>query len=167
MAQEHSVKYIEDLDSCQNFADVFKIVKTSVRSAIGKRRTGLMLYLAQLPLQVGAYHELGSNSIVINSSLLKIVEKNATSKREVNAFVFSILLHEYLHSLGFVNESEVRQLVYAITNQILGQDHPATRIAQNPAEIFIQAQQTLGRPSEPEEARLIKDFELSDQHYVI
>lgn len=164
--QAHSVDYIQDLDECKNFADVFEIVKKGVRAAIGKRRTGLMLYLAQLPLQVGAYHEVGSNSIVMNSSLLKIVEKNAKSVREVNSFVFSILLHEYLHSLGYLNEPEVRRLVYIITNHVLGQDHPATRIAQYPSEIFLQAQ-SLGRPSEPEEPRIIKDFERSDQPYIV
>jgi hypothetical protein len=71
-----------------------------------ERRGGLMLYLANLPPQIGALHQVGSNSIVLNRLVLKAIESLAKSRRELNSFIYTILLHEYLHSLGYIDEQE-------------------------------------------------------------
>ena len=72
----------------------------------GRHRAGLTLYLAELPTNVGAFYPVGSNVIVMNKELLKVVDESPKSKRVKTSFVYSILLHEYLHSLGYLNESE-------------------------------------------------------------
>jgi hypothetical protein len=59
-----------------------------------------MLLLGNLPLNVGAFHPMGTNEIVLNRRLIK--GKTGMSGRN---HVFAILLHEYLHSLGFEDES--------------------------------------------------------------
>lgn len=46
-------------------------------------------------------------------------------------YVFHILLHEYIHSLGYLEEDKVRSLVYQITRDALGEGHLATQIAGN------------------------------------
>ena len=58
-----------------------------------------MLLLADLPLRLGAFHGVGTNSIVMNRTLLDRIVKSGHSRLEVNSFIYSILLHEYLHSL--------------------------------------------------------------------
>ena len=46
-----------------------------------------------------------------------------------NAYAFHVLLHEYLHTLGWIREDEVRPLAHELSLEALGADHPATRIA--------------------------------------
>lgn len=155
----------ERLDECKDYGDIFELVKGAVRNAIGRQRSGLMLYLGDLPLRVGAFHGLGSNGIVINRRLVDLVSKSAESITETNSFIFTLLLHEYLHSLGYVNERDVRRLVYKITREILGRDHPATIMALRPPLPRIP-------PSEMQPGNrdlgleLVKDFDRSSQPYI-
>ncbi len=46
-----------------------------------------------------------------------------------NSYCFYILLHEYLHSCGFYDENENRQIVAAIAAGCFGQDHAVTKLA--------------------------------------
>src|SRR5256886_10751714 len=138
-----SIGISEGLDRSFDFSEVFQLVKKSVKSSLGKRRTGLMLGLADLPEYIGAFHQMGSNFIVMNRSLLDQVTKLAKDRRYLNAYVFYTLLHEYLHTLGYVDEGEVRRLTRQITAQVLGPDHPATRLAvEGPAAVFPELQFT-------------------------
>ena len=127
----------ESLDRSFNFSEVFQLVKTSVKSSLGRRRTGLMLGLADLPEYIGAFHQIGSNFIVMNRLLLDQVTHIAKDRRQVNAYVYYTLLHEYLHTLGYVDEGQVRKLTREICGRILGPDHPATKLAvDGPAIVF-------------------------------
>ena len=45
-------------------------------------------------------------------------------------------MHEYLHSLGYLDEVQVRQMVYSISLELLGPNHLATKIAENPKAFF-------------------------------
>jgi hypothetical protein len=154
------------LDKCKNFGDVFEIVKKTVEHSLGQRRSGLMLYLAELPDQIGAFHGVGSNGIVMNKRGLDAVTHSARTLREINAYVYSILLHEYLHSLGYIDEGQVRKLVFEISKDNLGSDHPATEIAhKGPAMIFPG----VGEPTSGEHSdkmELITDFDRSTNSYI-
>ena len=44
----------ERLDASRDFGDVFELVKRSAERSLGRRRAGLMLYLAKLPKHIGA-----------------------------------------------------------------------------------------------------------------
>jgi len=103
--------YRSRIDEAEGFSGVWEIVKDTVKVTLGKHRLGMLLFLDDLPLHLGAYHQLGTNNIVLNRSLVNIVEAVTKSKKLVNAFVYSILTHEYLHALGHVSEAEVRSLV--------------------------------------------------------
>src|SRR5438309_10260742 len=89
----------EGLDRSFNFSEVFQLVKKSVKSSLGKRRTGLMLGLADLPEYIGAFHQMGSNFIVMNRSLLDQVMHVVKVRQTVSAYVLYTLLHEFLHTL--------------------------------------------------------------------
>ena len=117
------------LETSENFGDIFEIVKRSVKQQLGMERAGLMLVLADLPMHLGAFHGVGTNQIVMNRVLLDRIVAAGHPRSQINAFVYSILLHEYLHSLSVIDESEVRRLVNEISVNTFGPDHPASTIA--------------------------------------
>ncbi len=100
------------LSDCDDLSDVFEVVKKIVEDTLGQRRAGLMLGLSDLPLYVAGFYVIGSNIIVINENLYnRVLEENSNA---INTWSFQVLLHEYLHSLGYRSESEVRRLVREI-----------------------------------------------------
>jgi hypothetical protein len=156
----------EDLDRCENFGDVFELVKKTVKETLGRRRAGLMLILDELPMNVGAFHVIGSNAIVANRRLLDGISRSARSKREVNSFVYSILLHEYLHSLGYIDEREVRELVYEVSKEAFGSDHLATSMSiRGPFAFFPEALHSVD-PTVGREVEIVRDFDRSSQTYI-
>lgn len=118
------------LEKATGYGDVWEVVKDNVEFSLHKRRRGMMLFLDDLPIQLGAYHPIGTNNIVLNRTLVQIVEPSIESKRVVNALVYNLLLHEYLHALGEFSEVEVRRMVYEIARKCFGEDYIATSIAQ-------------------------------------
>jgi len=159
--------YRSRLDMAEGLGDVWEIVKDSVKDSLGEHRVGMMLFLDNLPLQLGAYHPLGTNNIVLNRTLVQIVEAATKSKRLVNAFVYSLLVHEYLHALGYVSEAEVRPLVYRVSKECFGEEHIVTRLAEKSPWALLR-----GVPlSEIEAPRrvmeIVRDFEKTNQKYIV
>lgn len=74
--------YRSRLENAEGYGEVWEIVKATVKSSLNERRVGMMLFLDDLPLRLGAYHPLGTNNIVLNRALVNIVE--ATS--QIQAF---------------------------------------------------------------------------------
>ena len=139
------------------------MVKRAVKQNIGRERAGLMLYLGNLPLHVGAFYGVGSNGIVLNKRLIRLVAVNSAT--ELNSYIFVLLLHEYLHSLGYLNEQHVRSLVQEISRKTFGADHPATKFATAPPSLKIPPSEL--QPSGQDiELELIKDFERSNLFYI-
>ncbi|HUV82264.1 MAG TPA: hypothetical protein VMW53_04200 [archaeon] len=61
---------------------------------------------------------MGSNIIVMNK-LLRIKEKDPVLYK---SYAFHVLLHEYIHSLGCLNEDFVHHKVFDITKPLFGED---------------------------------------------
>jgi hypothetical protein len=116
---------------------------------------------------LGAYHQLGTNNIVLNRSLVNIVQAVTKSKKLVNAFVYSILTHEYLHALGHVSEAEVRSLVYDISKQCFGEDHVVTMLAEKTPWSLLKGVPLNGLNTPKQPMELIKDLEKPNQRYII
>ena len=154
------------VDNARGFAEVYEIVKDTVKRHLGKYRVGMMLYLDDLPLQVGAYHPVGTNSIVMNRTLLNLVGVATTSKQVSNAFIYTILLHEYLHALGYLSEQVVRPLVYEVSVNSFGEDHIATRLSQlGPWSLLKDL--PLDQIEAPKRVmEIVKNFERSSQSYI-
>jgi hypothetical protein len=121
--------FVKILDECADFKCVFDLVRVAVETTTGRRRVGLILGLQHLPKHIGALHQLGSNFIIMNKTLLQRVMQTG-NKKLINAYVFHILLHEYIHSLGYANEQETQIITHAVSEQVLGVDHTATKIAR-------------------------------------
>ncbi len=116
----------ELVNARMSYDGIFQIVKRSVRKVTGLERSGLGLALSDLPATVGAYWQVGGNYIVMNESLVNAMSRIARSPLEFNSFVFSILAHEYLHSVGFINEAEARAMTALVTREYFGPSHPAS-----------------------------------------
>ena len=132
------MRYSKSLEKANNFSDIFQLVKKVVQNYLGKDQAGLLVGLSDLGMYgqsfLGAFYSLDANTIVINKRPLQQIEK--TKPNLYNPYVFHILLHEYIHSLGIIDESQVRMLVYEITQKNFGKNHLATQLALN-LEKFI------------------------------
>ncbi|MBI4393379.1 MAG: hypothetical protein HY556_06250 [Euryarchaeota archaeon] len=120
------------VDSARDYAELFQLVKRLVDKGLGKSRAGIMLGLARLGLSpegfLGGYFVMGSNAIVLNKDVLDYVKIKEPAL--LNPYAFHVLLHEYLHTLGYFSEMEVRPLTYELSVKALGNEHPATLIAE-------------------------------------
>ena len=159
------MSYEERLEKAQTFDEIYRLVKQIVMDKYGLRRAGMGLVLATLPNELAAYHEIGSNAIVLNVSLLNAVSSVAKSKKILNSYVFVVLLHEYLHTLGF-DERQTRELVRETVATVFPLDHPATRIAtQTIYELFPELK-NLPQPSTLTKPLLVKDFDTDNLKYI-
>ncbi|MFW5935657.1 MAG: hypothetical protein ACOCSC_00050 [Candidatus Hadarchaeota archaeon] len=156
-------EYINRLDQCDDYCDIFEIVKEVVENSIGRRRAGLILGLSDLPTHIGAMYQVGSNFILVNRILLNEVKR--TSDKELrNAYIFHILLHEYIHSLGLIDEKKTQSLTYSICREALGENHHSTLMARDGIGHYFSFAGLRG-PNELTEIELVKDFERENLGY--
>ena len=118
--------------------NTFEEVKDVVRKSEKLSRAGLMLGLQELGSSlngfIGAYFPFSSNIIVINKTpLRRIIETNPNL---IKPYGFHLLLHEYIHSLGFLDEQLTRQKTYEISRQYFGDKHIITQLSTNIDKFF-------------------------------
>lgn len=154
------------VDRAENFDELFELVKRVVEEQLGEHRAGLTLVLSDMPVSVGAYHPVGANVIVANKSLINGIQSLTKNPREINAFVFMILLHEYLHSLGYLDEGGVRRISERVTSSALGPSHPAVKLASaNWLELYPQLQ-SISRQSFSKDYEVVRKFDSSSTSYI-
>jgi len=154
------------LDAANGYPAIWQIVKDSVKTSIHKHRDRMMLFLDDLPIQLGAYHPIGTNNIVLNRTLVQIVDATIESKPVVNALVYNLLLHEYLHAMGDYSEENVRHMVYEVAKQCFGEKHVATVIAKKTPWTLLSGipMQAINVPKRVME--IVKDFEKTTEYVV-
>lgn len=121
--------FLHSLDSEMDYDSIFSVVRKAVRFTLKKERSGLGLMLSDLPPGLGAFWEVGGNFIVLNESLVEVMRRMAKSVTEFNSYVFVVLAHEYLHSIGYIDENEVRRVTAWVVAKAFGEEHPATAMA--------------------------------------
>lgn len=132
-----------ELSECRSYLCIFEIIRNVVRKRLGLERKGLMLGTQDLPDYLLAYHPMGSNIIVINRKMLEKIKSASRNDSEiVNSYLFSILLHEYLHAVGIRQELKTHKLTTYLCERELGPDHLATRISKHGIRAIFSA---LGR----------------------
>ena len=123
--------YKKSLKKANNFSDIFLLVKKIVQDYLGKDQAGLLVGLSDLGTYgqsfLGAFYSLDANTIIINKRPLNRIKQN--KPKLYNPYLFHVLLHEYVRSLGFFDEEQVRMLVYEITKKYFGENHLATQLA--------------------------------------
>ena len=159
-------RFSSTLDKAKNYAEVWKIVKETAEYALGKRRDSMMLFLDDLPLQLGAYYPVGTNNIVLNRALVEIVEASMSDKATVNALVYNLLLHEYLHALGELSETGVRRGVVEVAKKSFGEKHIATVVACRSPWVLLK-DIPLGPYNAPKRVmEIVRDFEKTGKYIV-
>jgi len=161
-----TARFAHSLDAAKNYGEVWQIVKETVQYAMGTRRDSMMLFLDDLPLQLGAYYPVGTNNIVLNRALVEIVEASVSSKPTVNALVYNLLLHEYLHALGDYTETGVRRGVVDVATKSFGQEHIATDIARKSPWVLLKDIPLGPRTGPKRVMQIVKDFEKTSKYIV-
>jgi hypothetical protein len=150
----------------KDFDEAFELVKSAVFEKFKMHRAGLSLILQVMPSRLGAYHILGSNVIVMNSYVLAAIKKLSESDAEYNAYLFMVLAHEYLHSLGIVDENTVRQMTYDLCRTMLGEGHSSTKMAkEDPSSLFPQLRH-MAHNQFGKEFQVVKNFDKAGQSYI-
>ena len=164
-----STDYRSRLDEAKSLPDIFELVKSLVLKSMSKSRGGLMLGMANLGNHpqgfFGGFFTTGSNVIVLNKIPLQRIKE--TRPELYKPYVFNVLLHEYIHSLGYLDEADVRSRVFKITREALGEEHLATQMAANVSE-FIKhlAYPGVSWKAEDEGLELVAGFDRSSVSYI-
>jgi len=160
--------YFEDFERADTLSDIFEIIKSIVWKKLRKSRAGLELGLLELGNAseglLGAYYVSGSNMIVMNETPLKRIQE--TNPDLLKPYIFSVLLHEYLHSLGYFNEKKVKELVYEICCQCFGRRSIISEFARDLRQFFPYIIYPSGSPQIESKLRKVKDFDKSNIRYI-
>ncbi len=128
----------ERLREAKDLPAIFELVKLAVIKTRRKRRAGLMLGIGDLGNHpkgfLGAFYPVATNIIVMNRIPMDRIKE--TDPDLYKPYVFHVLLHEYIHALGDVDEFSTRMTTYEITKELFGPDHLATKIAEDYTQFF-------------------------------
>ena len=156
------------LKESTSIPDIFEVVKEVVWKTIRRSRAGLDLGLVEMGNApqgfLGAYYVSGSNIVIMNETPLKRIQE--TNPNLLTPYIFSVLLHEYLHSLGIFDEEKVRRLTYEISSEIFGEENVITQIAKDMRKFFPNFIYPEGAPQIDGPVKLVKDFDRSSIRYI-
>ena len=125
--------YEKGIKEAKTIADIFQVVKALIREYLGVEQAGLLVGMTDLGAYnnsfIGAFYSLDANTIIINKKpLARILQTNPSL---YNYYLFYIMLHEYVHSIGSLDEMQTKQLVYEISIHYFGDNHQITQLASN------------------------------------
>jgi hypothetical protein len=166
MLTEEQMQFVEKIANLKDFDETFELVKAVVLQKFKLHRAGLSLILQMMPSSLGAYHMLGSNAIVVNTYLLTTLKRIVKSTEEYNSYIFMVLSHEYLHSLGIVDENTVRQMTFELCKWMLGNDHTATKMAKSGPSAIYPELRSLMQSQFGKDFQVVKNFDRSNQTYI-
>ncbi len=166
MLTEQQMKFAKKIASLKDFDETFELVKAVVLQKFKLHRAGLSLILQIMPSNLGAYHMLGSNTIVVYTYLLSTVKKIVKSIEEYNSYIFMVLAHEYFHSLGIVDENTVRQMTFELCKWMLGNDHAATKMAKNGPSAMYPELRSLMQSQFGMDFQVVRNFDRTNQTYI-
>jgi hypothetical protein len=166
MLTEEQMQFVDKIANLKDFDETFELVKAVVLQKFKLHRAGLSLILQMMPSSLGAYHMLGSNAIVVNTYLLTTLKRIVKSTEEYNSYIFMVLSHEYLHSLGIVDENTVRQMTFELCKWMLGNDHTATKMAKNGPSAIYPELRSLMQSQFGRDFQVVKNFDRSNQTYI-
>jgi len=161
-------EFLDKINESTSIADLFEIVKEVVWNVARKSRAGLELGLVELGCQpqglMGAFYVSGSNMIVMNQTPLRRIQE--TDPKLLNPYIFSILLHEYLHSLGYFDEEQVKAMTYEISKETFGEKSVITELSKDLKKFFPNIVYPEGSPRIDGPVRKVKDFDRSSIRYI-
>lgn len=155
--------YYEKLESSGSVSEIFGLVKDAVKDAIGESRAGLDLGFIEMGNTnqcIFAFYPVESNIIIMNKTpIRRIIE----AKPELlKPYIFSTLLHEYLHSLGYLDEMQARRLTCMICAKLFG-NSMVSELACNMDKYLNYVTYPGGFPALEKEIQVI---EVEEQDYI-
>jgi hypothetical protein len=161
--------YTDRLDGAEDLAEIFEIVKDGVREVLGQSRGGLMLGLADLGNHprgfFGGYHYVATNVIVLNRVPLMRIKD--TQPDLYAPYAFTVLLHEYLHTLGYLDETLVRRISHELTSELFGADHITSQIVRDTRKFFPNlVYPMVGWAPKDSSIELVEGFDRSSWDYI-
>lgn len=162
--------YIDAVERVDDVSELFEIVKNLVRDTLGRERSGLMLGLSELGGEpgvfIGAFHPVGSNLIVINKSPLNVIKH--TRPEYYKHYIFHLLLHEYLHTIGILDERQNRIVTNFISEKAFGRNHPIAIISRDMTRLFPEIiYASLGwTPNNRPSIEVVRDFDEGNISYI-
>ncbi len=164
------MNYEKELKKAKTIADIFEIIKEIVREYLGLEQAGLLVGIADLGAHkhgfIGAFYSLEANAIVINKKpLTRILQ---TSPSLYNYYLFHIMLHEYLHSIGLFDEVQTRQLVYEICSHYFGDEHTITQLTMNIEKFIPNLTYPISGFQPPQDANIefVKGIDVKNTNYI-
>ncbi|MFX1486617.1 MAG: hypothetical protein ACFFBS_05935 [Promethearchaeota archaeon] len=153
--------------------DIFERVKRDVEDETGHHRAGLALGLVEMGMFrggfIGGMFFSGGTMILMNRTPLRIIMAEQPDE-VVWAYNYHILLHEYLHSLGFMDERQVRALTIGISRSVFEDPgHPSVVLAERGIGAFFTNLPLIYAPPgfSPKGLHIdvVKDFDKGSQTY--
>jgi len=158
-----NLDFSEKLAESDSIVEVFSLVKDAVDYTLNESRAGLDLGFVELGNSsqcVFAFYPVGSNIIVMNKTPIRRIME--TKPEFLKPYVFTTLLHEYLHSLGYLDELAVRKLTCMITSQLFG-DSVTAEFACNMGRYLHYVTYPGGFPATENEIQVL---EIDEQDYI-
>lgn len=161
---------IELYNQAKTIPKLYEVVKQAVQYVLKRSRKAMMLGLADLggggQEWIGGYHVIASNAIIMNSRPLKYVETNHPNLYK--PYIVLILLHEYIHTLGFHDEFQTREQTLKVAKIIFG-NHPITEMAQDISKFlpFLQQVKYGWQPSFDPSIYYLVGFDESSAYYFV
>ncbi|WEU40975.1 MAG: hypothetical protein OdinLCB4_003460 [Candidatus Odinarchaeum yellowstonii] len=155
--------------------EIFEQVKKDVWRVLKRRRAGLSLGLAEIGLFrggfIGGLYFSGGTMIIMNTTPLRLILENYPEDVAL-AYVYHILLHEYIHSLGYLDEAQTRILTIQVTKEVFKDaKHPARIISEEGLTAFFPRLPLIYAPADyqPIGVRidLVKEFDRGSKTYFI
>jgi hypothetical protein len=126
-------RFSRRLELAKDVPAIFELVRDAVKEQVGVVRSGLDLGLVDLEDVDGkipvALHPLNCNCIVVNRKAVEVVKRQAPEI--LRSLLFHSLLYEYLQTVGFVPEPEIKGKVLEISLALFGKEHPVTKMAED------------------------------------
>ncbi|HLC59831.1 MAG TPA: hypothetical protein VJJ52_00200 [Candidatus Nanoarchaeia archaeon] len=162
------MNYEQELKKAKTFADIFELVKSIVMESLGAEQAGLMVGVSDLGAFshgfVGAFYSLNANMIIINKKpLARILQTNPSI---YNYYLFHVILHEYIHSIGSYDEMQTRQLVYQVSSRHFGSEHTVTKLAQDITKFMPNLIYEEDLPSDDVSIEFIKGIDKKNINYI-
>lgn len=164
------MSYESRLKEAKTISDIFEMVKDIVRKHIGLEQAGLMVGVTDLGGFnngfIGAFYSLEANTIIINKMPLKKILQ--TNPALYNHYLFHVILHEYIHSIGSYDEQQTRLLVHEISERYFGPGHIVTQLSAN-IQKFIPdlAHNAQGfQPPQDPEIEFVKGIDRKNINYI-
>ncbi len=163
--------FTEKLNDAEGPGDIFELVKEAAWKTRGIGRAGLSLGLIELGsgehAWIGGFHQLGSNLIVMNKAPIRSI--TLKSPGLFKPYMFNVLLHEYIHSLGYMDESLTRRTVHEITEELFGSKHTAAKMSKDMGQFIPELSHAPEgfEPGENAPIELVPDFDRSCTEYIM